>query len=148
MDKMVIFEFDKLEKDKMRIVLIFFKCQKEKNWQNSRGLESGYGFLSSSKRKSSFSLEIRVIQPSAVFGIRRKVALHGAGYAWTLDLRSFDKLREVGVSPYLGFTLYLCVFQCFGLFEAMRGHLIGPKTWDRIMEIFLDILGQSMAVGD
>ena len=27
-DKMVIFEFDKLEKDKMRIVLIFFKCQK------------------------------------------------------------------------------------------------------------------------
>ena len=28
------------------------------------------------------------------------------------------------------------------------GRLIGPKTWDRIVEIFLDILGQSVAVGD
>ena len=28
------------------------------------------------------------------------------------------------------------------------GHLIGPKTWDRIVEIFLDIFGQSVAVGD
>ena len=28
------------------------------------------------------------------------------------------------------------------------GHLIGPKTWDRIVEFFLDILGQSVAVGD
>ena len=29
-----------------------------------------------------------------------------------------DKLCEVGVSPYLGFTLYLSVFQCFGWIEA------------------------------
>ena len=63
---------------------------------------------------SSFSLEIRAIRPSAVFGTRRKAALHRAGYAWTPSLKSFDKLREVGVSPYLGFTLYLSVFQCFG----------------------------------
>ena len=63
---------------------------------------------------SSFSLEIRAIRPSTVFGTRRKAALRGAGYAWTLGLRSFDKLREVGVSPHLGFTLYLSVFQCFG----------------------------------
>ena len=70
--------------------------------------------LSSSERESSFSLEMRAIQPSAVFGTRREAALRRAGYAWTPNLRSFDKLREAGVSPYLGFTLYLSVFQCFG----------------------------------
>ena len=51
---------------------------------------------------------------------------------WAPVLRSFDKLREVEVSPYLGFTLYLSVFQCFGWFEAVRGRLISPKTWDQI----------------
>ena len=49
----------------------------------------------------------------------------------------FDKLCEVGVSPYLGFTLCLSVFQCFGWFEALNGRLIGPKTWDRIIGNFL-----------
>ena len=63
---------------------------------------------------SSFSLEIRAIRPLVVFGTRRKVALRGAGYAWTPSLRSFDKIHEVGVSPYLGFIFYLSVFQCFG----------------------------------
>ena len=29
----------------------------------------------------------------------------------------------------------------------MRGRLIGPKTWDRIVEICLDIFCQSVAVG-
>ena len=81
-----------------------------------------------SERKCSLSLKYRAIRPSAVFRTRRKVVLRGASYAWTLDLRSFDKLREIGVSPYLGFTLYLSVFQCFGWFEAVRGRLIGPKT--------------------
>ena len=55
---------------------------------------------------------------------------------WTPDLRSFDKLLEVGVSPYLGFTLYLSVFQCFDWIEALNGRLIGLKTWDRIAVIF------------
>ena len=50
---------------------------------------------------------------------------------------SFDNLQEVGFSPYLSFTLILSVFRCFGWFEAMRGRLIGPKTWDRIVGIFL-----------
>ena len=50
---------------------------------------------------------------------------------------SFFKLLEVGVSPYLSFILILSVFRCFGWFEAVRGRLIGPKTWDRIVEIFL-----------
>ena len=44
--------------------------------------------------------------------------------------RSFDKLREVGVSPYLGFILYLSTLLMFELNEAVRGRLIGPKSWD------------------
>ena len=28
---------------------------------------------------------------------------------------------------------------CIGLFEAVRGRLIGPKTWDQIVVIFLRI---------
>ena len=58
-------------------------------------------------RECHFSLEYRAIRPSAVFGTRRKVDLRGKAYAWVLDLRSFDKLREVGDSPYLGFILRL-----------------------------------------
>ena len=65
-------------------------------------------------RRLDFSLEYRAIRPSTVFETRRKAALRGEAYAWVSDLRSLDKLREVGVSPYLGFTLYLSVFQCFG----------------------------------
>ena len=65
-------------------------------------------------RRLDFSLEYRAIRPSAVFETRRKASLRGEAYAWVSDLRSLDKLREVGVSPYLGFTLYLSVFQCFG----------------------------------
>ena len=61
-------------------------------------------------RMLDFSLKYRAIRPSAVFGTRSKVALRIEAYAWALVLRSFDKLREVGVSPYLGFTLYLSVF--------------------------------------
>ena len=88
------------------------------------------------ERASDFSLEYRAIRPSAVFETRRKAALRRVGYAWTPDLRSFDKLCEVGVSPYLGFTLYLSVFQCFGWLEALNGRLIGLKTWDRIVRNF------------
>ena len=64
---------------------------------------------------SNFSLEIRTIRPSAVLGTRRITALRGEGFAWVPDLGSFLKLREVGVSPYLGFTLYLIVFSMFRL---------------------------------
>ena len=100
------------------------------------------------ERVFDFSLSFRQIRPSAVFGTRKRTALHGEGFAWVPDLGSFLKLREVRVSPYLGFTLYLRVFQCFSWFEAVRGRLIGPKTWDRIVEFFLEILGQSVAVGN
>ena len=84
-----------------------------------------------SERKSSFSLEISVIQPLAVFGTRRKAALHGEGFAWVPDLGSFLKLREVRVSPHLGFILRLSTISMFRLVEALNGRLIGSKPWNR-----------------
>ena len=88
---------------------------------------------------SDFSLEIRMIRPLAVFGTRRRTALRGEGFAWVPDLGSFLKLLEVGVSSYLSFIPSLSVFQCFGWYEALNDCLIGPKTWDRIVGIFLRI---------
>ena len=60
-----------------------------------------FDFSFSSERECGFSLKSRVIRPSEFFGARRKVALHSEAYAWASILRSFDKLREVGVSSYL-----------------------------------------------
>ena len=79
------------------------------------------------ERASDFSIEYRAIRPSAVFGTRRKAALRGEGFVWVTDLGSFLKLREVRVSPYLGFILTLSMFESN---EAVRGRLIGPKPWD------------------
>ena len=99
-----------------------------------------------SERKCSFSLGLRAIRPSEFVGIRRKVALHIEAYAWDPILRSFGKLREVGVTPYLGFILYLNTLLMFELNEAVRGRLIGPKSWDRIVIIFLTQLVQPVTV--
>ena len=93
---------------------------------------------------SSFSLGFRAIQPSEFVGTRRKAALRGEGFAWVPDLRSFDKLREVGVSPFLGFTLCLRAMLMFWLVEALNGHLIGPKTWDRSVRNYGTHFGQSV----
>ena len=82
-------------------------------------------------RESNFSLEIRAIRPSAVFGTKRKAALRGEGFAWVPDLGSFLKLREVGVSPYLGFILRLSTMLMFRLVEALNGRLIGSKPWNQ-----------------
>ena len=79
-----------------------FKSLKDKRSITCRTSGSHFSF-EFSKRESSFSLEIRAIRPSAVFGTRRRTALRGEGFAWVPDLGSFLKLREVGVSPYLGF---------------------------------------------
>ena len=49
---------------------------------------------------------------------------------------SFFKLLEVGFSPYLSFYSHLNVLLMFRLFEAVRGRLLGPKTWDRIDKFF------------
>ena len=60
-------------------------------------------------RECDFSLGLRAIRQSKFFGTRRKVALRSKAYAWAPMLRSFDKLREVGVLSYLSFTLCLSV---------------------------------------
>ena len=77
-----------------------------------------------------------MIRSSAVFGTRREAVLRGEGYTWTSDLRSFDKLLDVGVSPYLSFIHSLSTFSIFEMNEAVRGRLIGPKTRDRIVGNF------------
>ena len=56
---------------------------------------------------SSFSLDFREIRPSEFVGTRSKAALRIEAYTWAPVLRSFDKLREVGVLSYLSFTLNL-----------------------------------------
>ena len=93
-------------------------------------------FLFSRERVSSFPLGFLTIRPSAVFGTRRKTALRREGFAWVPDLESFLKLREVWVSPNLRFILRLRAMLMFELIEAVRGRLIGPKTWDRIVWIY------------
>ena len=76
------------------------------------------------------------IRPSALFETRRRTALRGEGFAWVPHLWIFLKLQEVGFSPYLSFYSHLNVLLMFRLNEAVRGRLIGPKTWDRIDKIF------------
>ena len=98
------------------------------------------------ERERNFSLKYCAIRPSVVFGTRRKATLRGAAYAWTPDLCVFDKLREVGVSPYLGFIPSLSTLLMFELNEAVRGRLIGPKTWDRIVGNFFRIFLLSVTV--
>ena len=82
------------------------------------------------ERNTSFSLFAR---DPTVGSLRSKKesSLHDETYAWASDLRSFDKLREVGVSPYLGFILYLSTLLMFELNEVVRGRLIGSKSWNR-----------------
>ena len=82
-----------------------------------------------------------------MFRTRRKAALRGEGFAWVPDLRSLDKLLEVGVSPYLGFIPSLSTFSMFELNEVVRGCLIGPKTWNRIVGNFFRNFLQSVTVG-
>ena len=71
------------------------------------------------EKVSDFSLDLRQIRPSAVFGTRRRIDLRGKGIAWVPDLRSFLKLREVGVSPYLSFIPILSVLSMFESNEAV-----------------------------
>ena len=91
-----------------------------------------YPFFERFSLERNFSLKIRAIRPSAVFGTRRRTTLRGEGFAWLPDLGSFLKLLEVGVSPYLRFIPVLSTLRMFELSEAVRGRLIGPKPWDRI----------------
>ena len=83
-----------------------------------------------------FSLRSREIGPLDFDGARSENVLRRAGYAWTPDLWSFLKLQEVGFLPTWVLFLLVSVLRMFRLFEAVRGCLIGPKTWDRIDKIF------------
>ena len=82
-------------------------------------------------RRLDFSLSFRQIRSSEFVGTRKKAALRREGFAWVPDLRSFDKLIEVWVSPYLDFILYLSTLLMFELNETVRGRLIGSKSWNR-----------------
>ena len=76
--------------------------------ERKKGDAEGFVFIFS-ERECDISLRFWAIRPSEFFGARRKFVLRGEGNAWAPVFRSFDKLREVGVSSYLSFTLYLSV---------------------------------------
>ena len=73
----------------------------KKKTKRARG-KNGYSevrFFIFLERESIISLGLRSIRPSDSFRPRRKVVLCGESNAWTLVLRSFDKLRDVGFYP-------------------------------------------------
>ena len=49
----------------------------------------------------TLSLKFPVIGPSNPGKLRDKVAPHGKSYTWIPGLRSFDKIRKIGVFSYL-----------------------------------------------
>ena len=63
-----------------------------------------------------------------------------------ISLGVFNKLREVGDLSYLVYFLFKCFDRCFGWVEALNDRLIGPKTWDRIVRIFLSHLDSPRTV--
>ena len=136
---MVIFGKVKSQKDKIVNRICLLQMLKEQKHGKEGEIYSEVLKFVFSERESFFSLEIHAIRPSAVFGIRRRAALREEDFAWVPDLGSFLKLREVGVSPYLGFIPSLSTLRMFELNEAVRGRLIGPKTWDRIDGNFFEI---------
>ena len=113
-----------------------FKLKYKPKRERTRNGCSGYGRSDFRERRTSFSLDFREIRSSKFVGTRRKVSLHIEAYEWVPVLRSFDKLRDLGVSSYLSFTLCLSVFMMFELIEAVSGRLIGPKSWNRIVRKF------------
>ena len=70
------------QKTKLSTVYVSHKFKRPNvNWEG-RKLQNENGDFSR-ERTSYFSLDLQAIQPSAVFGPRRKDVLRGAGYAWT-----------------------------------------------------------------
>ena len=110
-------------------MVIFFKKKKPKRAGEEWSMQ-WLDVLHFRERRCSLSLDLWLIRLSKFFGARRKAAIRGETYAWAPVLGVFDKLREVGFFPYLGFILYLSSLLMFELNEAVRGRLIGPKSWD------------------
>ena len=70
--------------------------------------DGGLAGLSFSERMCTFSLDFLTVGPPVFDGARRKVVLRDEDFTWVSVLRSFDKLREVGVLSYLSYTLFKC----------------------------------------
>ena len=70
---------------KKGIVPSLTSLKRSKNVKKKNGRSSSQTNLFFREMMSSFSLEIRAIRPSVVFGTRRKAVLRGAAYAWVLD---------------------------------------------------------------
>ena len=87
----------------MNSVISFIQKTKRKRTEEEQTYSS-LVFLISSERECDFSLKSRAIGPSDSFGARRKVVLRSEGNAWVPILRSFDKLRKVGVLFYLFYS--------------------------------------------
>ena len=81
--------------------VIFFiqKTKRKREGEENTCRELGFDVFR--ERACHFSLRSRAIGPSDFFGPRRKAVLHSEGYTWALVLRSFEKIREVGVLSYL-----------------------------------------------
>ena len=78
----------------------------------------------------------RISEDPTVGGLRGEKEKRSTRSRLRVDSGSFFKLLEVGFAPYLSFYSHLNVLLMFRLNEAVRGRLIGPKTWDRIDRIF------------
>ena len=126
-DIIVILEVVKSLNEKIATVLVPYKWKMSQKKGSKEKINRNQKWRLFSVRRSDFSLKIRAIRPSAVFGTRREAALRREGFVWLPDLGSFLKLREVGVSPYLGFILRLSTMLMFRLVEALNGRFIGPK---------------------
>ena len=73
------------KKTKSCIVLIFSNSKEAKRgWKQGRSSKNENGCFR--EKVSDFSLDLRQIRPSAVFGTRRRTTLHGEGFAWVPDL--------------------------------------------------------------
>ena len=90
----------------------------------------------------------RISEDPTVGGLRSEKEKRSTRGRLRVDsgIGSFFKLLEVGLSPYLSFTPILSVLQMFRLNEAVRGRLIGPKTWDRIVRNSLGFFSPSVTV--
>ena len=89
----------------------------------------------------------RIPEDPTVDGLRDKKEKCSTRSRLRVDsgIRSFFKLLEVGFSPYLSFYSHSNVLLMCRLNEAVRGRLIGPKSWDRIDRIFERKMEQPVA---
>ena len=74
------------------MVVFFTKGPKSKHGEEEKGERDAVDVFGVFRvRRLDFSLEIRTIRPSAVFGTRRRNALRGEGFTWVPDFGSFLK---------------------------------------------------------